>query len=236
MKKFLDATIKTLPLQIKLYLLIFIVLISLNSCFFPHKFSQSLPGGKYLIKEGDKKDTVRSYTFNDTVYLVKNGITNTFSDYLETLQQEEIFIRHSFDIDAFTTPFKMRPGIDGVPMQLNSALNGAVYLGYRTDHFVFRNKNIVSAAEKKSSQKIGYGFGGFFGLGAALLNSRVLGNAIDYEYDGFVLEYGSALLISFGNINTGIAIGADALVDKYRRNWIYQHKPWVGVILGINLN
>ena len=94
----------------------------------------------------------------------------------------------------------------------------------------------MSGVERKFSQKIGYGIGGFFGLGTAVLNPRVLRNAIDYEYDGFVPEYGSAVLISYGNINSGIAIGADALVDKYRRNWIYQHKPWVGIILGINLN
>ena len=206
--------IKILQLQIKIHILILIVLISLNSCFPSHKFTQALPEGNYFIKQGNKKEIARAYTFNDTVYLVKNGTTNTFSDYLGSLQQKEIFIRHSFDIDAFTTPFKFRPGIDDVPPQLNSTLNGAVYLGYRSDHFVFRNKNVMSAVEKKFSQKIGYGIGGFFGLSAALLNPRVLRNAIDYEYDGFVLEYGSAILISYGNFNTGIAIGADALIDR----------------------
>lgn len=35
----------------------------------------------------------------------------------------------------------------------------------------------------------------------------VLDYTIDFEYDGFVFEYGSALLISYGDINTGIAIG-----------------------------
>ena len=223
-------------MQIKLLILILIFLISLNSCFFSHKFPQTLPDGNYFIKKRNNKEIARAYTYNDTGYLIKNDSTKSFSDYLASLQQKEIYIRHSFDIDAFTTPFKFRPGIDNVPPQLNSALNGAIYLGYRADHFVFRNKNLMSEVEKKFSQKIGYGIGGFFGVSATLLNPRVLRNAIDYEYDGFVLEYGSAILISYGNINSGIAIGADALTDKYRKKWIYQHKPWVGIILGINLN
>ncbi len=46
----------------------------------------------------------------------------------------------------------------------------------------------------------------------------VLYYTIDFEYDGFVFEYGSALLISYGDINTGIAIGADTLLDKYHKN------------------
>ena len=233
---FMKACIRILQMRIKLYILILIVLISLHSCFFSHKFSQTLPDGNYFIKQENKTEKAQVYIFNDTVYLVKNDITKTFSDYLASLQQKETFIRHSFDIDAFTTPFKFRPGIDGVPAQLNSTVNGAVYLGYRSDHFVFLNKKVMATVEKKFSQKIGYGIGGFFGISAATLRPRFLRNAIDYEYDGFVLEYGSAILISYGNINTGISIGADVLTDKYRKNWIYQHKPWIGIILGVNLN
>ena len=174
--------------------------------------------------------------FNDTLYIDKNNVTNSFSDYVASLQQKEIFIRHSFDIEAFTTPFKFRPAVDGVPTQFNSALNGGVYLGYRSDHYTFRNITRTSYVGKKFNQKLGYGIGGFFGMGAAVLNGRMLENVIDYEYDGFILEYGAALLISFGNISTGIAVGTDSLLDKYRKKLDLSNKPWIGILLGINLN
>ncbi len=219
-----------------LNILIIIVLVSFSSCFTSRAFSPALPDGKYIIKQDKMKEMVKAYTFNDTTYLKKNDSSIIFSDYLESLKSKKIFIRHSFDIDAFTTPFKFRLGTEDMPPQLNSTFNGAIYLGYRSDHFVYRNKNIYADIERKFSQKIGYGLGGFLGFGSTLINPIVLRNTIDFEYDGFVFEYGTAVLISYRNINTGLAVGVDALIDKYRTNWIYQHKPWVGIIIGINLN
>ena len=233
---FLNIVSRILPKLLKACTCILIGGALLASCLPSRKFSQTLPDGEYVIKQENKKETGRAYSYNDTLYLEKNKVTTTFSDYVASLQRKEIFIRHSFDIDAFTTPFKFRPGVDGVPTQFNSALNGAVYLGYRSDHYTFRNIDRTSSLEKKYNQKLGYGIGGFFGMGAAALNGRLLRNVIDYEYDGFILEYGTALLISYGSINTGIAVGADNLVDKYRKDWIYQNKPWIGILLGINLN
>ena len=46
----------------------------------------------------------------------------------------------------------------------------------------------------------------------------------------------AALIISYSSINTGIAVGTDGLLDKYSKNWIYQNKPWIGILAGINLN
>ncbi|WP_157766391.1 hypothetical protein [Pedobacter ginsengisoli] len=32
------------------------------------------------------------------------------------------------------------------------------------------------------------------------------------------------------------SLGLDMLTDKNRTNWIYQGKPWVGILFGITLN
>lgn len=220
-----------------LHILTIIIVISFSSCFVnSHKLSTALPEGNYIIKQDKTKEMARAYSFNDTTYLIKNNSSIIFSDYLESLTNNKIFIRHSFDIDAFTTPFKFRAAIEDVPPQLNSTFNAAIYLGYRSDHFFFRTKNVAQGIERKFSQRISYGFGGFGGLGSATINPTVLRNTSDAEYDGFVFEYGTAVVISYGNFNTGIALGADALAGKYRTNWIYQNKPWIGIIIGINLN
>ncbi len=44
------------------------------------------------------------------------------------LRQTISFNKPSFDIDFLTIPLKFRPGQKGVPVQLNTNLNGAVYI------------------------------------------------------------------------------------------------------------
>ena len=59
---------------------------------------------------------------------------------------------------------------------------------------------------------------------------------IDYEYDGLALSNGIAGIYDNKKINIGLALGIDMLTDKNRANWIYQGKPWIGILFGITLN
>lgn len=212
--------------------------ISFMSCSTPSQtLSLTLPDGNYIIKKNGQKYDVNLKTINDTVFIEKNNITiESLPDYLKSLTTKTTFVLHSFDIDAFTTPFKFRPGRRDMPPQMNTTFNGAFYMGRRSDHFVYGKQKNIKGIERKFTQKTGYGFGAFAGVGSVFISPKVLSGAIDYEYDGFVFEYGTALLISYGNINTGLAIAADALIDRNRTKWIYQNQPWVGIIIGFNLN
>ncbi|SDL95277.1 hypothetical protein SAMN05421820_102583 [Pedobacter steynii] len=142
--------------------------------------------------------------------------------------------RYTFDVDIMTIPFKVRPSVSGFPEQLNPNFSAALYLGRRRDNYTF-----VKEGAKKAKTKItgvGYGYGGFIGVGAVTMNPFVTRGKIDYEYDGFVFSGGIAGILDIKKFNLGLAIGADVLLDKNRSFWIYQGKPWLGVIFGINLN
>ncbi len=65
---------------------------------------------------------------------------------------------------------------------------------------------------------------------------EVINNRIATEYDGVVIRKGIAGLIGIGNLTFGAAIGLDHLMDKNRKMWIYQSKPWAGFTVGLNLN
>jgi hypothetical protein len=82
----------------------------------------------------------------------------------------------------------------------------------------------------------GYSIGFFGGLGATSMNPSVTNNLVTIEYDGVVITKGIAGLIGIGNLTFGAAVGLDHLMDKNRKAWIYQRKPWVGFTLGLNLN
>lgn len=143
--------------------------------------------------------------------------------------------RYTFDVDILTIPFKIRPSVKGFPQQLNPNFSAAVYLGRRRDSY--RIRSLTSRNSKKFKVSgVGYGYGGFIGMGAVTMNPFVTEQQIDYEYDGFVINGGFAGIYDAKKFNLGFAVGADYLLDKNNRDWIYQGKPWFGLLFGINLN
>lgn len=143
--------------------------------------------------------------------------------------------RYTFDVDILTIPFKIRPSVKGFPQQLNPNFSAAVYLGRRRDSYRISSLNTRGSKKLKVSG-VGYGYGGFIGLGAVTMNPFVTEQQIDYEYDGLVINGGFAGIYDAKKFNLGFAIGADFLLDKNNKSWIYQGKPWLGLLFGINLN
>ncbi|MBC8110571.1 MAG: hypothetical protein H7Y04_05875 [Verrucomicrobia bacterium] len=144
--------------------------------------------------------------------------------------------KNTFDVDILTLPFKIRPSQQGFPIQLNANFSAAVYLGRRTDFYTIRyKKNFINELERQNKD-IGIGFGGFLGLGSVTMNGSVTSNQIGYEYDGFVIDAGAAGIYDAKRFNIGLAIGIDYLFDNNRNFWLYQNKPWVGILFGLNLN
>lgn len=56
------------------------------------------------------------------------------------------------------------------------------------------------------------------------------------EYEGVIINAGVATIYDARIFNIGLAVGLDHLMDANRQHWIYQHKPWFGVLFGLNLN
>ena len=61
-------------------------------------------------------------------------------------------------------------------------------------------------------------------------------NAFSDEYNGFILQAGLAGFLESNVASFGIAAGFDYLLSQDRKIWIYNNKPWVGFIIGIDLN
>jgi hypothetical protein len=51
-----------------------------------------------------------------------------------------------------------------------------------------------------------------------------------------VWSKGVALIMAIGKFTSGLSIGWDNLLDKNNKSWIYEGKPWVGLVFGLNLN
>ena len=42
--------------------------------------------------------------------------------------------------------------------------------------------------------------------------------------------------MALDKVNFGLNTGMDFLLDKQRKTWIYQSKPWIGISIGLNMN
>ncbi|MDF2518896.1 MAG: hypothetical protein K0R59_4192 [Sphingobacterium sp.] len=151
-------------------------------------------------------------------------------------EQSASFSKPSFDIDFLTIPLKFRPAQTGVPMQLNTNLNGAGYFGYRRDKYIINYTTNPLGVSDRSINHLGFSFGAFTGLGNSSLSPTTTNNAIQQEYEGVVWSKGFAGIFAVNNFTVGMALGFDHLLDGNRSTWIYQNKLWYGLAFGLNLN
>lgn len=166
--------------------------------------------------------------------------TSTFISFESRLKEgahKELSFRQSgFDVDFLSILFKYRPSMQGIPNQFTTHLNGAVYLGFRTDVYLLDFMADPLGKSKRQSNHYGFSFGLITGAGATAMNPWVTKDRIAIEYDGVVWTKGIAGILGLNKFTVGVAAGWDDLLDPNKRYWIYQHKPWFGVAFGLNLN
>jgi len=230
-------------------ILVIILLFLISSCQI-FKLSSSKKGfneGIYRSKLDDKKvyvlpseESIRVYSLKDND---KNNI-DTGKFFVIDLPEDNrpmnfktySFRKSTFDLGAISVLFKIRPSVYDFPPQMNTAFNGSIYLGLRSDIYKLKYHETPLHLFKKSQSHLGYSFGIFSGLGTELINEFNTESGITIEYDGIVNLSGLVAIIGVNNLTLGLAIGEDHLLDKNKKFWIYTGKPWIGLSVGLNLN
>jgi len=189
----------------------------------------------------NKEDRIHVYPLNkmNDHYIVDtaNYRPVVFSEIeMDSLLTRPNFVQTSLDIDFLTIPFKYRFPANGFPRQFNTNINGAVYLGYRSDVYVLNYSTNPLGVSKRHTTHFGFSFGCFTGVGGTAMNPWVTRGNIAIEYDGVVWTKGVAGIIGVNNFTVGLAAGWDNLLDGNKKHWIYQGKPWLGFAFGLNLN
>jgi hypothetical protein len=150
--------------------------------------------------------------------------------------QHVVLLRREFDFDIFTLPFKVRPGREGVPAQLNTNFNAALYVGRRLDFFFLNRHRAPSGRTAPLIRNVGFGYGLFTGLGSADISADLTRGHATTAYEGFVVHSGAAVIYDARVFNVGAAVGVDRLLGADADYWLYQQKLWVGLLFGLNLN
>jgi len=146
------------------------------------------------------------------------------------------FIKKSLDIDITYIMMKYRPAVHGLPAQLTTDFNLALYAGWRTDYYRLHIKKDPLGKPKCELNNRGFDFGFFAGTGTTYIDENNTIDPVEKEYNGFIIEYGVAGFLETSFISFGISVGFDYLLSSDRPEWIFHQKPWVGFIVGIALN
>lgn len=155
----------------------------------------------------------------------------------ELLPRESVTLLHrSFDLDIFSIPFKALPPRGGLPVQLNTNFNVALYVGRRLDFYRFSNRRLSPFQPRPFIRSNGFGYGLFGGLGSSVITADLTQQRAVTDYEGFTLHGGAAIIYDARLLNLGLAVGVDHLLGPDGRYWVYQNHPWVGVLFGLDLN
>jgi len=146
------------------------------------------------------------------------------------------FRKQSLDIDITSIMLKYRPSVYGLPSQLTSELNIAMYAGWRYDNYKLTRKSSPTGKRYLKYSNLGYDVGFFVGPGTTIINPFTSNNKITNEYSGMILQTGVAGFLESDFASFGIAVGVDNLLNRDKYSWIYNNKPWIGFIVGIALN
>lgn len=175
-----------------------------------------------IIEENKKIPDISTHT-GAKIAEVKSG--NPF--------YKNTFIQKSVDVDLSTVLMKLRPSQKNVPSQLSYNVNAALYIGLRKDFY--KVVPYKSALKKETSfiRQLGFDAGFFAGIGITPMNPWVTEGKVPIEYDGIVFQKGIAGFVTIERMSVGLTIGFDNLLDSNKKNWVYNQKPYIGLMIGI---
>jgi hypothetical protein len=150
--------------------------------------------------------------------------------------QHITFKKQGIDIDISTVLIKYRPSIGELPAQMSTDLNLALYAGWRFDFYPIEHRRDPLNRSYVNITNRGFDFGFFAGPGTTLISPFTTRNKRSDEYNGMIMQGGFAGFIESNMASFGLAVGYDYLLSADRELWIYQNKPWVGLVVGVALN
>jgi len=190
----------------------------------------------YVVANGDSVKVYSPGAIRNQVD-TNRSITIAFPPVRKTTDfKNYAFQRNTFDLDVLTILFKYRFPAQGFPNQLNATFNGAVYAGLRKDVYKLKYNETPLHIHKRSISHYGYSLGCFAGFGTARIDEYVTLNRLQTEYDGVVTLEGLAAIIALDKLTFGLTLGEDHLLDRNRKLWVNQARPWIGLSVGLNLN
>lgn len=218
----------------------------LNSCVvFRKAESDHLHDGYYRTVIAGKTQTVWVETGEDTLRVeIPDGVNQANTEPIVQVLNLDIdtpaapmrFVQRTLDVDLLSIPVKIRPATQGIPTQMVTSINAAIFLGFRKDVYHLHQQKQGRGHYRFKEFHHGFSIGACTGIGASSITSGFTRKMVSTDYEGVVWSNGIAGLIAINQFTIGVMLGTDNLLNTDRRYWIYEGKPWVGLAVGLNLN
>jgi hypothetical protein len=137
-------------------------------------------------------------------------------------------------LQAISIPMKIRFKQDNFPPQINTSFNAGITYGFQFIQYKLRNEYYPNLTTTFLENKISFSIAGFGGLTPVTLTSSNTNNSIKVSEDVVGIDYGLVGVVSFNRLNFGLSLGCDTPLNKDGKNWIYNTKPWIGIVVGVD--
>lgn len=236
----------TIAMRYKIPTILITAAVLFNSCSILEKASMhGLNSGFYNMHSGQNtrkiyvdatEEKIDLYYLNEETTDKDKFLSIPFKLSDSILTAPLLLKKRSLDIDITTVLLKYRPSVYGLPQQLTTEFNAALYAGLRHDNYKIISRIDPLGRSYNKVTKLGYDFGLFAGPGATLISPFTTNNHSTDEYSGMIIQTGFAGFLESNIASFGIAAGFDYLLNHDRHIWIYHNKPWIGFIVGIAFN
>lgn len=145
----------------------------------------------------------------------------------------------NFVLQAVTTPIKIRPAFtkarlkDSLKMQALAELNIGVAFGLKRSWVTYKS-HLFENGQK--AHRLSLSGSGFFSIGGTNVKPITTRYLYPYEKTETAISYGIIFFAGFNNLNLGISVGTDHLLNaKIARRWIYDGSLWYGITLAYDI-
>jgi hypothetical protein len=182
------------------------------------------------LSRGIKKETGSVANLTNSATII-NSADNDATFYWKLEPGEEFkYYRTAWSFGALSLPFKIRFGKEsqGRPSTIETGLdNVGIYLGRRYSIIKYKNG---------SFKYFHFTIAPFAGPQKITVNKDNSKGIITEEIDRLGVTTGIAISFSAGNLTAGIAPGIDFLSGKYKEDWVYNKKLWLGFAVGYKIS
>lgn len=141
----------------------------------------------------------------------------------------------AFDVQLVSNPFKYRLSTAGMPGFLSTRASLGGYTGMR--YYLGRYRTLAFRGKRRSElESFSFGMGIIASINSVLINQYNTSGLVRYDYDALGVNYGVASIVGYKKVITGFALGFENLADCNNKYWIHRQKPWLGILVGININ
>ncbi len=138
-----------------------------------------------------------------------------------------------------TVPFKVRQAVlyrrfkDSLPTQALAELNLGAAIGFKRTWTAFKAH---PNEEGVSTVNTSFACTGFVTFGGTNIKPLTTQNAIPYEKTAYALSGGINVLVGYYNLNIGLSVGADHLLNQtLSKKWIFDGKIWYGITVAYDI-